>query len=335
MAILYKEAREMLAQYAGRAGHCPSPDSVEVKWFLRKVFEYLLLSGSYGNLRKFVFQAVKGVITLPYELEVPLKVKIDNLVGSVWDRWFEYQSSKDLGDGCCLAEEAMFEDPNRFPTVYDIPYGGARVGVLATCDEDCDAHIIVQGMDGSGRQIFTTHKGEQINGEYLSIKKGTLRYTQVTFATITSILKTKTNGYTQLLWVCPEKNTRGFLADYSPLEEKPEYRRYRLKGTDCCPLTKVAILGRIRLKEAYSDNDFLPFDTVYTLELAAQAMNAQYNTDVQTATAKDATMVDMIRRENAYKQVNNGKPIEYLQELSPGQIMNVVGSNLRRWGRSW
>lgn len=322
----------MLAQYAGRAGFCPDPDSIEVKWFLRKVFEYLLLSGSYGNLRKFVFQAVKGVITLPYELEVPLKVKIDNLVGSVWDQWFEYHSSKDMGDDCCLAQDAMFEDPNSFSTVYDIPYGGARIGVNATCEEAADAHIIVQGYDASGRQIFTTHKGEQINGEYLSIKKGVLKYTEVSFAQISSILKSPTKGYVQLLWVCPDKNTRGFLADYSPLEEKPSYRRFRLKGTDCCPLTKVSILGRIRLKEAYTDNDRLPFDTVYTLELAAQALNASYNTDVQTAQAKDAMMKDMVNRENTYKRVQVGSPIEYLQELSPGQIMNTVSSNLRRWG---
>lgn len=330
MTILYKEAREMLAQYAGRAGYCPSPDSIEVRWFLRKVFEYLLLSGSYGNLRKFVFQAVKGVITLPYELEVPLKVKIDNLVGSVWDQWFEYHSSKDMGDDCCLAQDALFEDPNSFPTVYDIPYGGARVGVLATCEEASDAHIIVQGVDGSGREIFTTHKGEKITGEYLSIKKGILKYTEVTFANITSVLKSTTNGYVQLLWVCPDRNSRGFLADYSPLEEKPAYRRFRLKGTDCCPLTKVSILGRIRLKETYSDNDRLPFDTVYTLELAAQALNASYNTDTQTAAAKDSMMKEMVNRENTYKRVQNGQPLEYEYALSPGTIMNIVGGTLRR-----
>lgn len=330
MSILYREAREMLSQYASRAGVCPDSNSVEVRWFLRKVFEYLLLSGSYGNLRKFVFQAVKGVITLPYELEVPLKVKIDNIVGSVWDQWFEYHSSKDLGDDCCLAEEAMFEDPNRFSTVYDIPSGGTKVGVLATCEEAEDAHLIIQGQDSSGREIFTTHKGEKVTGEYLSIKKGVLRHTQVNFATITSVIKSKTNGYVQLLWVCPERNTRGFLADYSPLEEKPSYRRFRLKGTNCGPLAKVSILGRIRLKENYSDNDFIPFDTVYTLELAAQALNASYNSDVQTAGAKDAMMKDMVNRENTYKRVNNGQPIEYLQELSPGSIMNVVWGSLRR-----
>lgn len=321
----------MLAQYAGRAGECPDPDSTQVKWFLRKVFEYLLLSGSYGNLRKFVFQAVKGVITLPYELEVPLKVKIDNITGSVWDQWFEYHSSKDLGDGCCLCEEAMFEDPNRFPTVYDVPYPYARIGVLAICEEADDAHVIVQGTDGSGREIFTWHKGEKIRGEYLTIKKGVLRYTQVNFATITAVTKTQTNGYVQLLWICPEKSSRGFLADYSPLEEKPMYRRFRLKAsTGCSPLAKVSILGRIRLKDAYADNDYLPFDTIYTLELAAQALNAQYNTDVQTAAAKDAVMVNMINRENTYKRVNNGQPIDYLQQTSPGQIANIVWSNLRR-----
>lgn len=332
MPILYREAREMLAQYSGRAGSCPSPTSPEVKWFLRKVFEYLLLSGSYGNLRTFVFHAVKGVITLPYELEVPLKVKIDGTVGSVWDRWFEYHSQKDLGDNCCIATDAMYEDPNLYPTAYDVPTSGTKVGVLATCEEEDSAYAIIQGLDTSGREIFTYHNGEKITGEYLSLKKGTLKYSQVDFAKVTSVLKSVTNGYVQLLWILPDKNQRGFLSDYSPLEEKPAYRRFRLKSTDCAAVTKLSILGRIRLKENYSDNDRLPFDTVYTLELAAQALNAQYNTDVNTATAKDKTMVEMINRENTYKRVNNGQPIEYLQELSPGQIHNVVTSGLlRRW----
>lgn len=331
MPILYKEAREMLAQYSGRAGSCASPDSVEVKWFLRKVFEYLLISGSYGNLKVFVFQASKGMITLPYELEVPLKVKIDNCVGSVWDQWFEYHSGKDLGDGCSLAEDALFEDPNRYPTVYDPPLSGARIGVLATCTEADDAFIIIQGTDTTGREIYTTHKGEKICGEKLILKKGVLKYTEVDFSKITNVVRSPTNGYTQLLWVNPSTNTRGFLADYSPLEEKPSYRRFRLKGDACSPTSKVKILGRIRLKDAYSDNDKLPFDTVYTLELAAQALNAQYNTDIASATAKDKTMVEMVNRENTYKRVNNGQPIEYLQELSPGQIHNVVGSTLGRW----
>lgn len=328
MPILYKEAKAVLAQYAGRAGVCVNAQEVDL--FVREVLEYLLISGTYGNEHKFVFHAQKGCITLPYELETPLKVKIEGEVGTVWDRWFEYHSTRSLGEDCVPATEALYEDPNKYPTVYELPLGGAHIGFIGTCEEAPDAHGIVQGMDPSGREIFTIHKGEQVRGEYIGIQKGVFRTSSVKFGQITSLLMTKTNGYKQLLWHCPENNKRGFLSDYSPLEEKPSYRRFRLRDKNCKNVVKVSILGRIKLKEAYADNDYIPFDTLYTIHLAGQAINAQYNSDVQTAAAKDQAMVAMINRENSHKKVGGGQPVEVFYPLSAGSIQNIVWGTLGR-----
>lgn len=327
MPILYKEAKEILSRYAGPAGVCATDSQVDL--FIRQVLEYLLISGSYGNTRKFCFNAVKGCFTIPYELETPIKVKIDEQVGSVWNRWFEYHDSDILND-CVPAASALFEDPNYYPTVYDMPEGGARVGITATCNEVDTAHVIVQGVDPSGREIFTVHKGEKIHGEYLTIKTCDLRYTQTNFAKVTAVLKTKTNGYTPLYWVNPGSMLKGFLADYSPLEEKPAYRRYKLT-TPCGPSVKVSVLGRIRLREAYTDVDYIPFDNVYNLFLAGQAVNANYNTDVNTAVAKDKMMTDFISREAAHKTPQPGTPLEVFGPLSAGHIRNINVGWLRRW----
>ncbi len=272
---------------------------------------------------------MRGCFTIPYELETPIKIKIDDQVGSVWNRWFEYHDTNILND-CLPAEGAIFEDPNYYPTVYDMPEGGARVGVTATCNEVDTSHIIVQGVDISGREIFTVHKGEKIHGEYLTIRNGDLRHTETNFAKITGILKTKTNGYTPLYWVNPDTMLKGFLADYSPLEEKPAYRRFRL-SSPCGPCVKVSVLGRIRLKSAYTDVDYIPFDNVYNLFLAGQAVNANYNTDVNTAVAKDKMMTDFISREAAHKTPQPGTPIEVFKPLSAGHIRNVNSGWLRRW----
>jgi hypothetical protein len=124
--------------------------------------------------------------------------------------------------------------------VYDLPSSFCRVGCLGTADEADDAYLIVQGKDGSGREIITDHQGTKISGEYLRIRKGEVRYTQVNFAAIDSITKSKTNGYVQLLWVRPDLNTKGFLADYSPFEETPAYRRFKLSrawGNCSCKVT--------------------------------------------------------------------------------------------------
>ena len=258
-----------------------------------------------------------------YSIEVPLKVKIDGNVGTVWDKWFEFYYINDL-EGCIPASNALYEDPNSYPTVYDLPAGGSRVGCLATACEDADAHIIVSGLDATGREIITTHNGEQIIGEYLSIQRGMLKYTQNNFAKITGILKSKTTGYVQLWWVNEVTKFKGFLADYSPLEEHPSYRRYRITSPTCGSCVKVSILGRIRLKENYADTDFIPFDNINTLQLAGQSVNASSNSDPATAQAHDTRMRDLISREANFKKPNTGQPIEIGFVTSGGSIRSIV-----------
>lgn len=320
--ITYGEAKKILAQYEGRGGSCPGSDGVDL--FVREVLQYILISGEYGNLRQFSFVAFKGCFTIPFELEIPLKVLIDGCVGSVWDKWFDYKQTKDLGLGCIPADKAMVEEANYYPTVYDIPCGGSRIATLGTCDEAPDAHIIIQGVDTTGHEVYSYHKGEQQVGEYLSVVKGQVKYSETTFGRIDHVLKTKTKGYVQLLWFNPTSKKKGFLADYSPVEEKPAYRRFRINSPNCGEFMKVTILGRIRLKESYLDNDFIPFENLYTLHLAAQAINANYNNNADLAKAKDATMSDIISRGNEYKRVTNGQPVEFFMGTSAGRIQNIV-----------
>lgn len=322
MPITYRGAKEILATYVGRGGVCT--DDPRVDLFTRQVLEYLLISGSYGNIRKFCFCAVKGCFTIPYELETPLKIKIDGCIGNVWDKWFEFHSTDQLL-GCIPADKSIFEDANYYATAYDLPSTGARFGVLGTCTEAADANVVVKGIDLTGREIVTVHNGNQVVGEYLSIRKGELVYSTAMFAKVTSVLKTKTNGYVQALWVRPDLNLKGFLSDYSPLEQQPSYRRYQLTSPCSDTNVKVSILGRIRLKEFYADNDYIPFDSLYSLQLAGQAVNSNFNNDPATAQAKDKMMTDMISRENEMKRVNNGQPIEVYIPTSAGAIRNIIG----------
>jgi hypothetical protein len=316
MAITFGDAKKRVAQWAGRGGKCAS--NAEVALFLREVLDYMLISGQYGNLRKFVFNAVNGSFTVPYELESILKVKIDGAIASSWDRWFEWYGYSDLSD--CIPANAVLEEPNYVPTAYDIP-GVANVGVQSICEEDPNAHVIIKGLDATGREVITDHKGEQLVGEYLSIRKGQIRVSHVAFSKITEVVKTKTNGYVQLYWI--KGLEKGFLSDYSPFEQYPKYRRYKIKIA-CAPNARVEVLGRIRLKEYYSDNDLIPFDNLYALSLAAQAIYSNYNNNPETAIAKDTQLRDIIIRENETKNVNNGKPVEMFVPLAGGSIKNII-----------
>lgn len=332
MALTFRTAKEQLAQYAGRGGLCP--DDVEVGIFVKEVLQYLLYKGPTSALRTYCFSAKEGCITLPYELEVPLKVRIDDQTGSVWSGWFKYYDTSRLDGQCYEAANALVEEPNHYPTVYQLPKGGSQVGVMGTCREEADAHLIVKGVDVTGREIFTVHKGEQVSGEYLSIIKDKIRYTGACFGRIDSVVKSKTNGYAGLFAIKPEVNYRQFLADYSPLEEIPQYRRFRLT-VRCKETAVVSVLGRIRLKENYADSDVIPIDNIYVLNLAAQGVQLSKNNDFQGAQIKDAQVTNHMTEENQYKKVSPGQPLDCFQPTSPGSIRGIISGGFGRRGGGW
>lgn len=326
--ITYLEAKKILAKYQGVAGSCIDDPNIDT--FVRQVLEYLLYQGTHGNIRKFCFQAQNGCFTLPKELEVPLKIRIDGAVGTVWNQWFEYHSGNDI-DNECLASNAVTEEPNRYPTAFDGPYGGFYVGIRGWCDEDCNAHVIVKGVDVTGKEIFTVHKGEPMVGEYITIEKGILKTGNVLFGRITEVAKTVTEGYCTLFWVDEPKLRTGFLADYDPYETNPSYRRIKILTPDCPPICTVSVLGRIKLKDYYADEDLIPFDNRFLLTVAGQTVNSMFNGDVQAAAAKEGYVAKLIETEGNYKKVNNGAPVEVYRPLSGGACVDAR-RKFRRFG---
>lgn len=322
--ILYREAKKLLSKYVGSGGKCPNDEEVDL--FIKQVLQYMLIRGNHGSTRKFCFHAENGCFALPYEVETPLKVKVDGAVGSVWNKWFEYQSGNDLDD-CYPAGTHLYEEPQTLPTAYQLPEGGAQVGVMGTCTEGPNAHVIIKGLDNSGRTIYVAHDGGQTVGERLNIKKHVIVQTQAVFSKITEVYKEKTNGYVELFWVRNNGEEKGFLSSYDPYEQSPSYRFVRIKGIPCPQKSKVSLLARIRLKQHYADEDVIPFDNYQTLVLAAQTINSQFTKDIQSAQATDTWLKDVIKDEAEYKKVNVGQTIEMFHPLSPGgAIRPIIGS---------
>lgn len=320
MSLTFGQAKEILAQYQGKGGKVPTAAGLEQ--FTIKVLQYLLYQGSPNAERAFDLYAVAGQFTAPYELETPLKVKINGRVGTVQSKWFDFRSGNDFGTGHCYENDVIIEDPNTYYTAYDLPPGGAQAGVLGVATEAEDACIIVQGKDPTGREIITNHKGAEISGELLTIKKNTLVKSNVTFGEITGIVKSRTIGYTQLYWVRGE--VRGYLSDYSPVEEVPSYRRYKLQISNCPSPAKITVLGRTRIKAAYSDHDRIPFDNLLAIEVAGQTVNSQYNGEIQEAQAKHNFLQELVGKEAIHKRPSNGNPLEVFFDNSAGVIKGIV-----------
>lgn len=326
MAITYLAAKKVLSRYAGIGGRCITAEGIDV--FVLQVLQYLLYQGTEGNLRTFTFYAQNGCITLPYELETPLKVKVEGVVGNVFTSFFSYHSNMRMDD-CLDADAALYDEPNRYPTVYDVPSCGGKVGIVATCVEAADSFVIVKGTDLTGREIFSTWKGEDITGVRLTPQKGKTIYSPIKFGKITEVVKSPLKGYLQLFSI-DSSNQKTFLADYSPIEETPTYRRMRLRNS-CPEKARVSILGRIRLKPAYADEDLIPFDNYYALSIAGQAINANYNGDPDTGAKKDQILEKLIEKEGNYKKINNGQALEVSPLTAGSHVRNIIGGR-RRFG---
>lgn len=322
MSLTFGQAKEILAQYQGRGGKLPTDSQLNT--FVIKVLQYLLIKGAHGSERKFTFHAVNGCFTAPYELEIPLKVQINGRIGNVGSKWFEFHSGNEgLGERCMEAHDVLFEEPNEYYTAFDLPAGGARIGVMGTSEEGPDSYVIFAGNDPTGREIFTNHKGGQIAGELLTITKGQITWSNVTFGNIISVVKTKTKGYTPIYW--RQDSVTGFLSDYSPVDEAPTYRRFRLAIPNCPSPAKISVLGRIRLKNHYADNDRIPFDNLLMIEVAGQEVNSLYNDKTEEAVQKGKFLDNLVDAQGNFKKVNNGQPIEFFYPTSAGTIKGIVG----------
>lgn len=328
MVYTFGEFKKFVSQYAGRSGKCASDE--EVALFARRVMELLLFEGSDSSVRKVLILAYRGSISLPQEVAVPLKVRIDHKVAEVWDKWMSYHSSQDSFIKCHSFGDIFEEEGYTTPLAYALPPGGSTVGVMATFEEDSEAEIIVQGNDTTGRQVFTfNNAGEQVPGERLRLKKDQIRYGQIEFGEITGVLKPKTNGYIKFFAVSPNINQRQFLADWGPNETRPEYRKYKVvTGVRCPTIAHVSMICRVQLKDSYHNNEFTVFENSLAIMLAAQRLQHEVNDQVDVAGYKRQALTDILEKESGYNK-QSGKPLDIHKTMAGSSIKNVFGRGRR------
>jgi len=325
MIITLGAARKALSEFAGKAGKCP--DSDEVRLFVLEAIQRLLHRGAHGNVRKWCFCVCNGCFTAPYDMEVPLKFKIDGFPEKVWSYWYEFfdiqyeeACSKDYQPG-------LYEEVNEYFTAYDLPSPGARIAPIPLGEEKEDAFITIQGTDTSGRDVFTCHNGSQIHGERLPISRSKPVFSKTVFAKITGIEKSRTNNHVRLYWEKRDDSTkqmlaRGLLGEYRPTDTLPVLRRFRIPmaSKECC--AKVSVLGRVKLLEYYHDNDILPVTNFPALRKMAQLIQAERNDKMDVATAHNAGIEQLIEDENQYYRTGQ-EPFDFFFPTSPGSNENL------------
>ena len=325
MIITLGQARQVVAEFAGRAGKCSTAEKTRL--FVIELVERLLLEVAHGNERKWRFCLCNGCFTAPVDMEVPLKFKIDGRAERVWSKWYEFYDVNGA-DRCDAGyTPGLFEEIGSFFTIYDIPKPGARLAPIPLGDEEKEAYIIVQGTDVNGRDVFTEYQGREIHGELIPIIRAKPVFSKTTFAKITGIEKTQTNTHVRLYWqtydsVAKKTLSRGLLGEYRPTDTTPSFRRFRVPGAsrDCC--ADVSILGRVKLLNYYHDNDVLPITSISALKRMALTARAEASDNVQVAQYHEQGAIRVVDNENQYYRAGED-PFDFNFDLSPGSNENL------------
>ena len=325
MIITMGRARQIIAEFTGKKGKCPESDAV--RDFVMEVVERLLYKGAHGNLRKWEFCLSHQCFTAPPDMEVPLKVKIDGIIESVWSKWYEFHdvNSAEIDDS--NFKPGLFEEVGDFFTVYDIPPSGARIAAIAAGAEKDDAEITIQGKDEHGRDIFTVQDGKQVHGEKIKISREDPVFTRKCFTKITGIEKSRTCHHVRLYWQtvdCQNKPTaRGMLSEFRPTDTVPSYRRFKVPHARAdCP-AKICVLGRVKMLESYHDNDILPVKSIGALRAMASVIQSEQNDRINEARFHNNSVDNILNDENEYHKTGE-ESVDFVWDTSPGRNENLL-----------
>lgn len=325
MIITMERARQIVAEFAGKKGKCATSDTV--RDFVMEVVERLLYKGAHGNLRKWEFCLSHQCFTAPADLEVPLKVKIEGIVESVWSKWYEFHDVNSAEIHDTNFKPGLFEETGIYFTVYDVPPGGARIAAIPAASEKESAEVTIQGLDEFGRDIFTIREGKQVHGETIKICRDKPVFTQKCFSKITGIQKSITCQHIRLYWQTIDGNknpvARGLLSEYRPTDTTPSYRRFRVPHARAdCP-AKICVLGRVKMLDSYHDNDVLPVKSIGALRSMATLIQSEQNNRIQDAQFHNSSVDSILNDENEYHKTGE-EPLDFVFDTSPGRNENLL-----------
>jgi hypothetical protein len=329
MITTFGQILQIVAPYIGKSGigECSFTDPIARLKVATLIQEYVQRS---GTLRKWCLYSRDNIITLPRDLALILKVKINGAVEPVHSKWYEYYDTMNPSEFDCPNEwqSGVIQEVNNFPTVYNLSHHGAHV--LAEIGKGCKsvdgAYTIIQGISAdTGEDVYTTYKGETIHGERLDLEAMTAKRTRTRFKTITNITKTETNDYVKYYQQVDKSQTPTVLSMLAPKEIIGEFRRAKILTTKCNPSQcyKLSVLGRVQIRSDYHDNDIVPITDINSLLSLAQAQQSTLNNNLQAAGFKYQLLDRQIEDEQMYNRVSDNS-LDINFESSPGSIDELL-----------
>lgn len=319
---------EVLRWASSITGKTVSRDRDVLIDLIRETIDVLHAEESLENLRKWCIPSCGCIVTIPKEMEAPVKYRIGNKVGPV--RNFTYQfhgyARKD-----CTGYNSDLRYSKESPIFFDLPAHGARVAARALeffspdCKPKDRPYLIVQGRNTAGQLVtHTTEHGTSDVGErvYLSQPDVSPEYSEQVFKEITSV-RVVGDINSMLVWCNTTEYGRapteyGLLATYDRGDEFPSFRRYELPpvvDASCC--YEIEVLGHIRKPVLKFDNELVRGYDANTLRSMLRAKWAQASNDINAATFNASLAVGSLRKQNERQQVESDN-IHIFAPTAPG-----------------
>jgi len=301
MKITLGLARRQLAGYVGE-GHSPEEQIVvdaineATNWLIPKV------KGGYIFCR-YSFNITGNIITLPRECISLIKLRVNNEISHINNRWFEFigygTGGLDYGGGYWCDVAYMGRG---FPTITNLSRP-SKLLVYSEIEEP-SKFITIIGYDENGKRIE----------EKLKIQKTEPFYTQSSFIKIEAIEKDMTEGYVYLSSFDSSTNDRINLGVYAPSETNPSYTRYYIRGGGNAQQgTGIVRLGYIPV---YKDTEPLIIQNLPALSLMLKALHNYKTGDIQKAQAYEMNAIRLLD-----EQIEAEEPLSNTIEFSSASML--------------
>lgn len=323
---------ELKDKVASVVGSCTDEKQSELAI---SALKYLSINNAFGDLKKWTIVANDCYITLPHDLDVPKKVLINGNPRPVQNFWHEFNDihSFDRKDRkptflCDAAGGGIRIEPSVFATAYDLPQCGGFVYFApidvpgspiyeeVTNTDGSPVKGIIHGLEyNTGADIAIAVDDKMRRGEQLAISLNEHPRSSVAYREITNVIKPKTNNRIGLYWI--NGNLKGCLAEYDPFETRGRFRRAYIEPlarnySNCCIC--LTILGTVKVKEYYDDNELLPFDTAVDYSLVLKSLDGAIN-------ASNSDELNVAIRQGQLVEGNIVKSAE--KNMSPFSPVNV------------
>lgn len=264
---IFQDAKRFLGQCNEGEIFARLTDAIETlanKGQWEPLLGYLDISIGSGNL-----------VALPNEVEMPIRVNIDNSPSYARDRLYEFTLN---GPGSnSILTEWQWEDRGQSPVF--LPLTDASGSVLSTTHDPADdgKKLRIWGFDFGGAPLY----------DEMTLSSGPVPVTS-SYYQITRVIKDMTTQNVTLLAQSAVDGVSGIpphaIATYLPKDQEPMYRLIRLSDTG----TRARILFRRRTFKIESQNDFIPLHSKMAILMMLKANEAYRDGSIDKMALGDA-----------------------------------------------